>query len=108
VKGTTPLRILLRAVGPELSGFGIKDALADPVMEFHSDYSTIPFTLTNDNWSGDTAIAAAFKQVGAFDIPATSKDSALILTLDPGIYTVLIRDAKSIAGTVLVEAYVLN
>jgi hypothetical protein len=108
VKGTTPLRILLRAIGPELASFGIKDALADPVMEFHSDHSTIPFTLANDNWSGDTTIAAAFRQAGAFDIPATSKDAALILTLDPGVYTVLIRDAKSTAGTVLVEAYVLN
>jgi len=108
VKGTTPLRILLRAIGPELASFGIKDALADPVMEFHSDHTSTTFTLTNDNWSGDADIAAAFRQVGAFDIPTASKDSALVLTLDPGVYTVLIRDAKSTAGTVLVEAYVLN
>jgi len=108
VGGKTPLHVLLRAIGPELANFGIKDAIADPIMDLRSDHPSYSFTLSNDNWNGETATAGASRQVGAFEIPANSKDSAMVLYLDPGIYTVVVHNGNNTPGTVLVEAYVLE
>jgi hypothetical protein len=48
VTGNDLKKVILRAIGPSLAGFGIVDPLADPVLELHgSDGSLIT---TNDNW----------------------------------------------------------
>ncbi len=40
--------VLLRAIGPSLSQFGVPNVLADPVLELHGPGSFV--TITNDNW----------------------------------------------------------
>ena len=47
----------------------------------------------------------AFKSVGAFDLPATSKDAALIVTLPPGSYTAQISGVNNTTGLAIVEVY---
>jgi hypothetical protein len=48
IGGNDPKKVILRAIGPSLAGFGIADPLADPVLELHgSDGSLITL---NDNW----------------------------------------------------------
>jgi len=55
---------------------------------------------------GTPALAAAFKSVGAFDLPAaTSKDAALLATLAPGGYTVQVSGVNNTTGVALVEVY---
>ena len=60
----------------------------------------------NDNWDGDPEISATGKRIGAGDlISETSKDAAILITLDPGIYTVHVSGADGGTGVGLVEIY---
>lgn len=105
VEGPGPRRVLLRAIGPSLSTFGINDGLADPRLEVHRAGARID---GNDDWSGSSALRAAFNEAGAFPLAdAASHDSALVLLAGPGAYTVTCADAARSAGTVLIEIYEL-
>jgi hypothetical protein len=107
IRGTAPMRVLVRAAGPALAGFGLSGWLVDPRLELFDGASRS--LASNDNWGereGATAAAAAFAQAGAFAFPdMTSKDAALVATLAPGAYTVQVRGAAQRDGWVLVEIY---
>lgn len=104
VAGTGPQRVLVRAVGPTLTGLGVTGALADPKVEaFEADGRKIG---ENDNW--DPALAATFSAAGAFPLPAGSRDAALVLTLTAGRgYTVQVSGVASATGEALLEVYEL-
>ena len=105
VGGTTPVRVLVRAVGPTLGAFGVGGALADPKLEI---YSGATKTAENDNWGGTAELKAAFGSVAAFALTAdTSRDAALIATLPPGSYTAQISGVGNTTGVALVEVYEL-
>jgi hypothetical protein len=36
VQGTGPKRVIIRAIGPELTQFGITNPLANPTLELHN------------------------------------------------------------------------
>ncbi len=101
IGGTESRRVLLRAIGPALTGFGVSGALVNPRLQvFNSEGKVI---LENDDWSGaDTA--AAFTQTGAFSLAAGTKDAALLATLPPGAYTMQIT-AGAETGVALAEIY---
>jgi hypothetical protein len=88
-----PAKILLRAVGPTLTTQGIQHPLADPVLTVYNSKGEV--VAQNDNWSvspadhptASTDLAAAASQVGAFALPANSKDAALLVDLPAGAYT---------------------
>ena len=42
---------------------------------------------------------------GAFPLPVFSKDAALVVTLSPGLYTVVVRGVGNAFGAVLIEVY---
>ena len=48
VQGTEPKRVILRAIGPELSRFGVPDVLVDPTLELYDGTGTL--IASNDNW----------------------------------------------------------
>ena len=101
VGGTTPKRIVLRAVGPTLSGFGVTGALANPRLQLFD--ATGKVIAENDDWSGaDTT--AAMAQVGAFGLTAGAKDAALLATLAPGAYTMQVAEVAG-EGVALAEIY---
>jgi hypothetical protein len=50
------------------------------------------------------ATAAA---VGAFALPAGSRDAAIVATLPAGSYTAIVSGVGNTAGTALVELYVV-
>ena len=107
IGGTTAKRVLVRAVGPTLTSFGVMGVLADPTLTVFSGATTIA---TNDNWSDPAAsslVAIAAANAGAFALPAGSKDSALVLTLAPGAYTFRVAGAGGTTGVALVEVYAL-
>ncbi len=109
VRGTTSKRVLVRAAGPALTGFGLSGALAAPVLTVF-DVAGKPIA-TNTGWNtpaNGTAIAAAAVSVGAFPFATTSADSALLLTLDPGTYTAQIAGASGTTGLAIIEAYDLE
>jgi hypothetical protein len=106
ISGSTPKHVLLRAIGPSLTGFGVPNALADPVLELHGPGAFA--TVTNNNWR-DTQEA----EIQATGIPPTNNlEAAIDATLDPGAYTAIVRGNGNTAadrtGVALVEVYDLN
>jgi hypothetical protein len=106
IGGATPKTVLIRASGPALTGLGVSAALADPVLELHSEAAILA---TNDNWSSDPtkadAIRTAGATVGAFTWTNGSKDAAILVTLNPGVYSAVISDKNGGTGVALVEVY---
>lgn len=98
--------LLIRAVGPTLAAHGVTSPLADPYLTIYKGNTGYHY---NDDWNtrfdaADMAQAAAL--VGAFPLPAGSKDAALLVELPPGVYTAHVT-TEGAAGTALVEVYSL-
>jgi uncharacterized membrane protein len=103
--GTEPL--LGRAVGPSLRQFGVTAALARPTLDispFHHG------ALVNAGWATSPAkadISAASQSVGAFPFLEDSVDSAAVVSLPPGRYTMRVYGADGTTGVALAEVYEL-
>lgn len=106
VEGAGPLRVLIRAVGPTLASFGLTTPLADPRLTLLRGNATVG---ENDNWMERDAagVTSAAGRVGAFALPANSRDAALVTTLEPGAYTAQCVGAGSGTGIALIEIYEL-
>lgn len=103
VAGTAQETVLVRAVGPGLASFGINNPLAAPQLQLID--STGKVLATNAGWGGTPALTASFSQVGAFALAAGSADSALLVSLAAGLYTVQVVGLNGSTGTVLTELY---
>ncbi|HVU35120.1 MAG TPA: hypothetical protein VHE61_16925 [Opitutaceae bacterium] len=101
VGGTAPKQILVRAVGPTLSQYGVTGFLPNPSVQV---YSGSKLVAQNEDWGGDATISAAATKVGAFALPANSTDGAVLLTLSPGAYTAEVGTNGG-DGIALVEVY---
>jgi len=102
VTGTDPKQVLLRGIGPSLGSQGVPNPLADPVMELHGPAGFQ--TITNDNWM-DTD-PAGIKATGL--APTDDLESAILVTLDPGAYTAIVKGNNDGTGVGLVEVYDLS
>jgi YVTN family beta-propeller protein len=102
ITGNQSKQVLVRGIGPALSQFHIADVLADPIIELHD--STRAIIATNDNWK-DTQ-QAAIQATGL--APQNDLESAILMTLSPGSYTVILRGTNQSSGVGLVEVYDLT
>lgn len=104
VGGTTERQVLVRAVGSSLAAFGVTDALPRPNLRLYRGATVLA---SNDDWAKADArrLAEAFDRAGAFPLSAASRDAALLLTLEPGVYTLEATGLGGTVGTVLVETY---
>ena len=103
IAGTTPKRVLIRAVGPTLRTFGVTDAIADPQLEVYRGSTIVE---QNDNWGGGEVYSGIFSRVGAFGFAdPESRDAVLFTVLEPGAYTVVVSGANGTSGVGLVELY---
>src|SRR5690606_586224 len=108
-----PLTLLLRAIGPGLAGapFNLTGVLRDPVMEVYgpdgAGGSRLLFTI--DDWADTdpTFTAAIASEVAAFPLASGSRDAAVVATLAPGAYTLVVHSAAGAGdtGLGLVEIY---
>jgi len=108
VSGTGSVQVLLRGVGPALASLGVSGVLPDPALTLYQG-STI--LASNQGWSSaaDSALVqAAAAQTGAFSLSSGSKDSAVLVTLQPGAYTLAVSGASGDAGTALAELYLVH
>lgn len=107
VGGTSPRTVLIRAVGPTLTGFGVSGALTDPQVDLvQTANNANVIVASNDDWGGIAQISAAAASVGAFPLAgATSKDAAVLVTLRPGVYTARASGVGGTSGNVLIEVY---
>ena len=101
VTGTTPKSIIVRAMGPSLAGAGIPDVLSDPALELHGSDGSLIYA--NNNWRDDPAQAAQIQ--GTAYQPGDDRESAMIRTLAPGAYTVVVTGQNQTTGVALIEIY---
>jgi len=104
VTGSAPKRVLLRAVGPTLSQFGVPGFLPDPQLQVYQGSAVVA---ANGGWADDSQVQAAEAAVQAFNLPLGSVDAALVLTLNPGNYSVVVSSLSQGSGVALLEAYEL-
>jgi hypothetical protein len=110
VGGSGPKRVIIRAIGPELSAhpFNIPNALGDPILDLHNGSGTL--IASNNNWQ-TTVIGGIINssQVSAIQnsghAPTQPSESAIIATLQPGNYTAIVRGVNNTTGVALVEVY---
>jgi hypothetical protein len=102
IGGNMPMRLLVRGIGPGLKPHGVTDALPDPKIEVFQGRTKIA---ENDNWGGTSELSQTFRQLGAFSLPVDSLDAAIITTLQPGSYTVVVRGVNDVTGVALAELY---
>jgi len=111
VQGSTPRRVIIRAIGPELGQYGVQDPLADPTLELHD--GTGALIARNDNWR-TTIIGGIITQDQVQDIinsglaPGDPNESAIIADLPVGNYTAIVRGVNNTTGVALAEVYDLN
>lgn len=111
VAGPRAKRVLIRAVGPTLRNapFSVPNALGDPLLFLSNSALPNPLVATSvplwDQGPDAAAIRAVAAQVGAFPLPAGSRDAVILATLPPGSYTAQTVSSTASPGLVLVEAY---
>jgi hypothetical protein len=116
ISGTKEKWVLLRAVGPTLvtQGVGANELLPDPTIELHDTLKDNAIVGTNNNWGeNDNAadIMTTSARVGATpfandpDTLVDTTSSALLLKLEPGIYSLVVRGQNGASGIVLGEVY---
>jgi hypothetical protein len=111
VHGSEPKRIIIRAIGPELTQYGVRNVLANPTLELHD--RTGALIASNDNW-WHTIIGGIITSDQRGDIrnsgyvPGDGKESAIIAELPAGNYTAIVRSVNDTMGVALVEVYDLS
>lgn len=104
ITGTAPKPLLLRALGPSLTQFGVPDVLTDPVLELHGSDGFV--TVTNDNWRENPVQEAAIIATG---IPPTNDlEAAIDANLNSGNYTAVVKGENNASGVSLIEIYDLD
>jgi hypothetical protein len=100
--------VLVRALGPSLSGSGVQGGLPDPVLELHDNNGAT--LATNDNWKiNDQTQQSQESAVRATTIaPSDDLEAAVVTTLSPGAYTAIVRGKNNTTGVGLVEVYNLK
>lgn len=101
-------QVLIRAIGPSLSGSGIQGSLQDPTLELHdANGATIA---TNDNWKiNDQTQQSQEDLIRSSSIaPSNDFEAAIVATLPPGPATAVVRGKNNTTGVALVEVYNLQ
>jgi WD40 repeat protein len=93
-------KVLVRAIGPSLSGAGIPNALSDPALELRDGNGVL--LQSNDNWKDQQRSAIEATNIP----PAMDSEAALIADLPSGTYTAIVT-GKGPSGVALIEIYSL-
>ena len=101
-------KIMVRALGPFLTQFGVTDALANPTLEIR-DAGGASIAMNND-WKntqvGGIITGDQFAEINGSGLaPTNDLESAIIADLAPGSYTAVMRGLNNTTGTGIVDAY---
>jgi hypothetical protein len=91
ITGTAPRLVIVRGLGPSLP---VSSPLADPVLELRDSGGAV--IVTNNNWRDDPGQEAAILASGF--APPNNLEAAIIATLNPGSYTVVLRGNQGGTG----------
>ena len=102
IAGGVPARVLVRAIGPSLTNFGLSNALDNPLLELYDGNGGL--VASNYDWR-DTQEA----EIIATGLPPSNNlESAILRDLAPGPYTAIVRGTSNTTGVALIEVYNLN
>jgi uncharacterized delta-60 repeat protein len=104
VGGDSPQRYLVRGVGSSLATFGVANPLADPEVRVHRGSELV---FKGKYWREVGGILEATAAAGAFKLTGL-KETAGLVTLPPGAYTLVVSSPAGNSGTVLGEVYPLD
>lgn len=90
-------RVIIRALGPSLASAGVSGALADPKITLYSGQTALS---SNDDWRNSTD-QETIQQMGL--APQNAKESAILVTLNAGAYTVVVEGVNGLSGIGLVS-----
>lgn len=99
ISGAEPKKVVVRGIGPSLAKAGVSQPLPDPTLELHASDGSI--IATNNDWRD----AQETELRGSGLAPEDEREAAVLATLAPGTYTVVIREQNGLEGTGLVEIY---
>ena len=111
ITGTQTTRIILRAIGPSLTQFGVAGALADPTLELYGSDGGL--LARSDDWRL-TQVGGIVDGRNSIEIqdsglvPSQERESAIVATLSQGAYTTVVRGKNNTTGVALVESYDLD
>ena len=96
--GADSKKVVLRGIGPSLAQSGIADPLSDPRLRLFDSAGNL--LAINEGWTSqhDDLVATGLA-------PAHERDSAMVATLPPGAYTVILESSSQAPGTGLFELY---
>ena len=94
-------KVVVRAIGPSLTQFGVTNPLLDPTLELHDNNGAL--LIANDNWQENAAQAAQISTNGL--APGSPVESAIAASLVPGTYTAIVAGKNGGMGVGLVEVY---
>lgn len=96
VTGSANKEVIVRGLGPSLAQFGLNPVIADPIISL---FQGNQFLMTNDDYVADAELA----RTGL--TPTNPKESAIVTTLNPGVYSVILGNQAGAIGVGLVEVY---
>jgi hypothetical protein len=102
VQGSGPQKVIVTAKGPSLAQYGVSGTLPDPAMTLVRATDGA-YIANNDNWPAfELADDLRFSGLA----PTDTRESAVLVTLDPGAYTAIVSGSGEInTGVGLVEVY---
>ena len=103
-------KLILRAIGPSLSLFGVANPLRAPVLRvfdaegrpYENGY-VYPAVVGGPTYESD--LAESLARTGAFPLPPDTRDVVLMMPFIPGSYTAQVTSGDGTAGAVLLEIY---
>lgn len=98
INGSAPKQVLVRAIGPSLAAQSVPSPLMDPVLSLHDGTGQIA---SNDDWQSDPNANSIPTQLR----PTDTRESAILITLQPGSYTAIISGKNGTTGVALAEIY---
>jgi hypothetical protein len=103
IAGAGQKKVIVRGIGPSLVSYGITDPLENPTLELHDSSSAI--IASNDNWMSAPNVQEIIDSGLA---PGNNLESAILMNLDPGAYTAIVRGVNAGTGIGLAEVYDLD
>lgn len=102
ITGNDPKKVLLLAKGPSIAvgGNPVPGRMTDPTLELHAGNGAL--MTSNDNWV-DSPNRDQIESSGL--APSDSRESAIIQTLVPGVYTGVLAGKDNGTGIALIEVY---
>lgn len=97
--------LLVRGDGPALQAFNITNALAQPSLTLFASTGTAMASNTGWSSAGIDLISGIEAAVGAFSLEPGSADSAQVVSLPPGAYTMQVSSVDNTSGIALAEIY---